>query len=414
LVGGVKYLSDLHVQARYAGKGVSFLVSDSLRPLSRIPDPVIENAVTIYDQRLLEEDRYVYAGLGVSRPTPKGEAASDSIFDLCLLIRCEPHSVRCNVLTKGGYVDGNISCRSTFQTVPAKQLLLPFGHSLVDESYPSSQTMCLVMFCMAYPLFFARFPWCVGSVLQHGYFVVRDSLAIEILADALTPVRDHLQMLGYNMNLPGDAPAWLQTLEDTAPSLWPFVGAGFVRRRSTLLAFDIALACHAVLDFFRAKRLSGESGNQRARQFELNIQASIGTTTWKPPPEIAALRGRKLTVQGSAITDIDAVAAYGKRLLLISCKSLIYDAEYDAGRFSAVRHASDVVSVAVAEWSEKMKRIERLKRGDNFDLSAYDEFIGVVCTPFAPYVSDAASLAFVQPGLRAACSASELIEWLSM
>ena len=267
---------------------------------------------------------------------------------------------------------------------------------------------------MAYPLFFARFPWCVGSVLQHGYFVVRDSLAIEILADALTPVRDHLQMLGYNMNLPGDAPAWLQTLEDTAPSLWPFVRAGFVRRRSTLLAFDIALACHAVLDFFRAKRLSGEAGNQRARQFELNIQASIGTTTWKPPPEIAALRGRKLTIQGSAITDIDAVAAHGKRLLLISCKSLIYDAEYDAGRFSAVRHASDVVSVAVAAWSEKLKRIEKLKRGDNFDLSAYDEFIGVVCTPFAPYVSDAASLAFVQPGLRAACSASELIEWLSM
>jgi hypothetical protein len=179
-----------------------------------------------------------------------------------------------------------------------------------------------------------------------------------------------------------------------------------------LLAFDIASCSQALIDFFRAKRLSGEAGNQRGAQFEKNVQSAINATRWSPPAEIATLRGRTLREQGEAITDVDAIGALDAVLVLVSCKSIIYDPAYDAGEFASVQNAARVVSAAVFDWNAKVQRIREKRIGDNFDFSAYREIVGVVCTPFAPYTDDEAALRFQLPGLRAACSASELVNWM--
>ena len=63
-------------------------------------------------------------------------------------------------------------------------------------------------------------------------------------------------------------------------------------------------------------------------------------------------------------------------------RASIYDAAYDAGRFAAVNNARDTVVKGIAKWDEKLAVLVDKRVGDNYDLSGYDDFVGVVCTPF--------------------------------
>ena len=96
----------------------------------------------------------------------------------------------------------------------------------------------------------------------------------------------------------------------------------------------------------------------------------------------------------------------------MSCKSVVYDLEYDKGSFSVVRNLEETVDRAVIDWENKVVRLAQLRVGDNYDFSGFEEIIGIVCTPFVVYSSSARTLASALPGIRMCCSAEELRLWL--
>lgn len=413
LIAGTKYLSQLHVLSRFAGKGGEFAANSLLTPLEVLPDSVPKDSVEVYDKRVLDESVHLNAALGLAPVKSFPRHTSGVDLPVALLSRCQPYRIRCTVMVEPDrLINANLTARSHFQSIPIERLLQPFGHSLVDDSYPSEIALAQIMFSAMYPLFFSRFPWSVGSALQHGYFVLREHLAISCLEDALEQVSNKLESLGYTENVPKTAEHWLSVLEATTPSLWPFVRGGIVRRWQDIICFDLSMAAQSTLDFFRGRRLSGEVGNQRANKFELGVQGLFQGTAWDPPPRLRQLRCRSLRRSGRAITDLDALGVHQDTLMIVSCKSIIYDAFYDAGRYKAVRNASEVVKVGVSALLRTIADIRSNPIGDNFDFSEFKELFGIVCCPFAPYTTDSAALEFVQPGLRRACSAGELLQWL--
>jgi hypothetical protein len=128
---------------------------------------------------------------------------------------------------------------------------------------------------------------------------------------------------------------------------------------------------------------------------------------------LASLRGRALKRDGKNITDIDAIGLYNDQLLLVSCKSLVYDADYDRGTYRVVANASHTVDTAVKNWMRIADDLRLHPRGDNFGLTKYvGSIVAVVCTPFVVYSSNSDTLDYALPGLRRCIAPVELRCWL--
>ena len=156
----------------------------------------------------------------------------------------------------------------------------------------------------------------------------------------------------------------------------------------------------------------GEIANLRSRQLELDVQAMIESSPWKPSDRYRALRGRSLRVQGQVVTDLDAIGEYNSRLLLVDMKSWRYTDEYDAGGRERYTRGVDLVKASEA-WQIKVGRLRETLVGDNFDFRGR-ELIGVMCTPFPVFTPSGSAAVEVAPGLRSAASVSELADWLTM
>ena len=111
-------------------------------------------------------------------------------------------------------------------------------------------------------------------------------------------------------------------------------------------------------------------------------------------------------------TDIDALGSLGSTLLLVSCKSLIYDADYDKGTYRVIRNAQSTVDEAVEYWRSIASDVRLNPVGDNFDFSRFSTVLAIVCTPFVVYSDADGTLAYVDGNLRSCVSAAELDEWL--
>ncbi|MNJ64612.1 hypothetical protein D3C77_605730 [compost metagenome] len=141
------------------------------------------------------------------------------------------------------------------------------------------------------------------------------------------------------------------------------------------------------------------------------VQEAVDQTRWGNSQH-HGLRQRALRVDGQQLTDIDAIGSYDDTLLIISCKSIPYTREYDQGTHRAIRNAASTVDNGVDFWTNIVSQLTANPIGDNFDFSGYKQIVGVVCTPFAVYTSDAKSLSMTAQDLRWACSLDELIEYL--
>jgi hypothetical protein len=129
---------------------------------------------------------------------------------------------------------------------------------------------------------------------------------------------------------------------------------------------------------------------------------------------LAALRGRSLLRKHSSetFTDIDAIGALSSTLLIVSCKSLIYDGPYDKGDYKTIRNAQSTVDGAVKHWQTIAETIRSEPVGTNFDFSCFTRIVAVVCTPFVIYSDSEETLAYATEGLRFCVSTVELGAWL--
>ena len=296
--------------------------------------------------------------------------------------------------------------------MPLQKVFDPFSDADADPPPYLPRLAAVIQLLMLLPAFLGRFVGAFAGTLQHGYFVLPGRKLEELMSEALADINVNLKERAPRVAWPRDAGAWLRQLNQVQPHTWPLRPGGILRRINQYLLIDITCASNALISGIEIGRSPG-TGNVRAAAFEVQCQQVINDSRWRPDRRLLEVRGRTLQHDGKNLTDIDALGTNGRTLLLVSCKSIIYDGAYDKGEYRVVRNVQATVDEAVQHWSNFIDELRRTPSGDNFDFSAFEEIIGVVCTPFVAYTSHPVSLNFVAPNLRASVSSAELASWLS-
>lgn len=414
-VGRVKLLSQLHMLYRRVGKGAELDASHPVL-MARTSD-AIERAIRVYDERHDRSHEFIGAGLGLVSVDPNFEklvqdgAGKEPIAFLSMACTpCFPASVTYPD-GAGGLCVTTVQVRHMMKELSLARILNPMGEGgSLPEYLPS--IAALIQLLMLVPAISADVPWALSSICQQGYAFVGEQRLREVVDHYLPEVVAQLAPRTPGFAWPSNFDQWHTTLTAVHASVWPLSSGNVMRRFRDNLLIDTTSASHALLHRIELGR-SPLLGNLRAREFELQCQDLIDGTDWSPPAEVKALRGRTLRSGGRALTDIDAIGVKGRSLLIVSCKSVIYDRDYDQGDFRVIRNTQTTVDQAVIEWAMIVAELHRQPRGENFDFSQFDEIVGVVCTPFAPYSSDDRTLAFARPSLRASSSMLELRDWLT-
>lgn len=153
----------------------------------------------------------------------------------------------------------------------------------------------------------------------------------------------------------------------------------------------------------------GEPSNIRAAIFEQLIQQTIDQSPCRPRGYLRNLIGRTVSDELGHITDIDCIAETSEFVLMIDCKSKVRSRAFECGEYLSVRNIRTALEKAADDWTSKVTRIAKT---DVMSKEART-ILGIVCTPFIPFVISEGSRTIVLPGLRHVSSASELDEWLA-
>jgi hypothetical protein len=156
---------------------------------------------------------------------------------------------------------------------------------------------------------------------------------------------------------------------------------------------------HAVVDVFGASdRLLSTLGRPRdgavrpwTTRFEDDVQRVIDDTAWGPKATVESLKGKPLKRRDkSTLTDIDAVAMKGNRLLLVSCKSAPVTLEIARGSFAETRNARDRAHAYLDEWEGKVQEVRNDPALLGIALPPGTKIDGCVVFPSVPYFTEPA------------------------
>ncbi|MCA3081622.1 MAG: hypothetical protein ING69_03080 [Rhodocyclaceae bacterium] len=415
-VGRLKLLSNLHSLYRRLGKGG---VLDASTPTLIVEtSETIERAIQIYDSRHDTATEFIGAGLGMAAIDPdidliarKSAGAEPEAF----LTSRSSSGFTCPITypnESGGRSTGTASIRHAPMMLNLSKILSPLGkEGGVPDYLPKIASLCQLLLLV--PSICAQVPWALSSIVQQGYVFIGKQRLRNIVDHYLHEVVDQLAPRTLGFAWPKNFDDWHEAISGVVASTWPIASGNILRPFHDNLLIDVTCASQALLHRLELTR-SPLIGNIRAQAFELDCQQMINGTPWKPSQGIQDLRGRQLRRNGKIITDIDSIAEKNGALLVVSCKSIIYDRDYDQGVFKSVNNTQHTIDAAVAHWLGIVDDLKLNPIGDNFDFSQFDEVIGVVCTPFVGYSSDERTLAFARPNLRICASILELRDWLAV
>ena len=134
-------------------------------------------------------------------------------------------------------------------------------------------------------------------------------------------------------------------------------------------------------------------GNVRpwTERFEDDVQAVIDNSPWRPEKRVRGLKGKKIRrLDGTELTDIDAVAIRGKQLLLVSCKSFAVTREVVQGSFRVTPTSLDRSHKALTKWTAVVDVIRHDPGLLGFSLPSDIAFDGCIVFPVVPYYTEPA------------------------
>lgn len=413
-IGRVKLLSQLHILYRRVGKGAAL---DASRPvLVADNSDAIERAIQIYDLRHDRSHEFIGAGLGLVSVDPHFSQFVDETDGgapvALLTIGCTPSFPAPVTFPDGagGLTVTTVQVRHVTKKLSLARILRPLGDEGGIPDYLSDISALLQLLTLI-PAICVHVPWALSSITQQGYVFVGEDRLRDIVNRHLPEVVGQMAPRTPGFTWPTDFVEWREALLAVTASVWPLSSGNVLRRFRDNILIDTTAASQALLHRLELAR-APLIGNLRAREFELQCQDLIDGTSWAPPLEVKALRGRPLRRGGRMLTDIDAIGVRERTLLVVSCKSIIYDRDYDQGVFRVVRNTQATIDDAVVAWEGVASELRERPTGENFDFAQFDEILGVVCTPFPAYSNDDRTLAFVKPNLRVNSPMLELRDWL--
>lgn len=390
---------------------------------SRVSDPILENAVRIYDQRHDSHGR-TFHGAALNQAGLAHVDAADNVVGanvnfaqaywglLSDEIAVSPQEFLKEHPQAAAYgSEGKVLIRFRPSTLNlAKIFELHRTPALEKHAIEPNASLCLLVLLIA-GRWLQRSRYSILRVMELGYFIMPfnewNMLGEKVYDAVCDEVRQHLPQF--------QAPESFEAFNSSSLSflgeVWPAAHGAPARKTNDYMCIDMWAASMGFLAWFNIPKTQGKVANERAVKFEDVVQQTIDRTRWADN-EIREMRQRTLKVGGQAVTDIDAIGSFEGTLLLVSCKSIPYSREYDQGVHSVIRNAASTVNSGVSTWVTIVNRLSENPSGDNFDFNNYERIVGVVCTPFAVYTSDEQSLSTSLGALRWACSLDELIAFI--
>jgi len=417
------FLSQLHRDYRWAGKGATFEFRRGRIP-ERLPDEALRASVHLYDERA-ELGGGGRMGTEVFQPS---RAAVDlqqvlrTLDDdpLTMIFRLMP--VRPIFEVPVPMIDADITADEVpMALVRARYMLIPVPlenlATLVAAAPPGKPIFDKLAAALLF-MMFASTAHVVEhragfkSIFQTGYLLFSEAAFRRRLADAFAVTPEPIKQILDAAGIASDTEIF-DLLGTMTGAPWPLQPGPVLYRDGDALAIDLVGASSRLSEAVVYPQETGPIANTRSGHFELRVQAAVDGSRYAAPENLRAMRGRNLRLRGRDVTDIDAIAKLNDdTLLLISCKSIIYTPEYDAGQYRAVRNAASTVRDATRDWAEDIATLRTNPVGDNYDMSGWN-LLGVVCTPSVVWVELGPCTEFVVPKLRAAVSLAELQAWLA-
>lgn len=390
---------------RRAAKGTPYRVSPHHWPVA-VPCPEIEEAVAIYDRRMIENrfGYYARAGVPLSNPSPSWAFTPSSVLAVGDLREWQW------LPTVMGPLSGNHEAVEVYGRHVPYFLEMPDLHGLALEADLVSDSQLLVA-TLATLRSLAEFSvysdslW--ANVTRYGYHVLPESAFVHILRQSWTSVLDAIDRRWLRGAADLEPDALLERLTEHQGNDHPLTPGPLVRREGTRVLVDVRAATILLSQLVGAVPRGGAGANVRAAAFERAVQDVIDRSPWRPSVPVRQLVGRELRRSGQSLTDIDAIATKDEVLLLVDCGSFPYTADYDIGDHAAVRNRAEQVTEKVEKWQRIVEDLRASPTGDNFDLRSW-KLSGVVVTPFPVYVPSGPATRDVYEGLPAASAVAEL------
>lgn len=407
LVCRTRGVFNVHRLIRTTGKGCYLTFDTQGYPMAECPD-ALERSMRYFDDRMAQSEQLL-SRAGTSLPmTP---AWTDSAQALLACFRMDPQVAELPVVRAERPT--TVRVRALFKPeLFSAQSLMAFNARFPGRWWqPDAMPLTLFLALCGHLLF--ELPNAAFSLAQLGYLSTSASVIRSVWSDhwdEAVALTEGILAARVTIGSPDELFAALRGLQGCT---WPLVPPTPVRGTDAVMALDINNATSRLATAFEFPVDTGATANVRATHFEEEVQRVIDASPWAPPDALRSLRGRALRRDGAAITDLDAVGARDGVLLLVSAKSRLYTALYDTGEHVQVRNAATTVEQAVGRWREVVAYLDAHRRGDNYDFSAADHMIGVVCTPQVVWVPLGEATEEAAPGLRAASSAEELERWLA-
>ncbi|WP_367372166.1 hypothetical protein [Pseudomonas lini] len=388
----------------------------------RVPNPVLESAVRIYDQRH-DYLRRTYQGVAM---TQTGLAHDD------VAVAGIEANVNITQALWGMHDERAFSPQRFLEGHPHaaiygtnRQIMLRFGPANLDlarlfELYrlpamvgvgiENNASLCLLLLFLGGRWLYKR-RYSFLRVMELGYFIMESKEWDEFGEKEYSTVCDEISEHLPQFQAPESYAAFSASCLSFKGEAWPLAHGDIIRITDNYVCIDMWAASTGFLSWFQFPKTQGQIANERATKFEDVVQEVIDRSYWADSAT-RVLRQRTLCVDGQAMTDIDAIGSYDGTLLVVSCKSIPYTREYDRGVHNVIRNAASTVDKGVDYWASIVSQLEARREGDNFNLTGYKQIVGVVCTPFAVYTSHTKSLSASVGELRWACSLDELSNFL--
>ncbi|SPO55776.1 conserved protein of unknown function [Pseudomonas sp. JV551A1] len=443
----INIIYDLHVGFRLASKGCdyAFPTAPSRSPSTgslmgalthkpmaspvptvlpqRVENAQVASAVQIYDQRH-DSHRRTFLGAVMNQSGLAHDGSATSEDDSGLDVSCAYWGLLSEevLISPKPFLEGHAHAAHYGDD---GKIMARFGPSTLDlhrifELYrlpamaavgvDTHASLCLIVLMLG-----GRWLQCsrysVLRAMELGYFITKlehwSAFGDEEYASVCTEIRAALPQFAP----PEDFSAFRKSCEAFKGEVWPTAHGAPAKATNDYMCIDMWAASMGFLAWLQFPKVQGNVANTRATKFEDVVQDAIDGTRWGHSQH-RSMRQRTLRIQGQNLTDIDAIGSYKDTLLIVSCKSIPYTREYDQGTHKAIRNAASTVDQGVDFWSDIVNRLTANPTGDNFDFSGYKHIIGVLCTPFAVYTSDAKALSMTVDELRWASSLDELISFL--
>ena len=420
LIGYCTLVADLHASYRRCGKGAALILDASqlIGPGQRPTDcdPETAAAIDLYDRRLETSGTEAFFGADVVREAPASFAESPG-EQLRLFARV-PNEELTDVHVGTGTA-------WSFRYVPRGLIIDDLEALLADHRVEATPVWAQEITDTLSIIALGGVVTDVNlepesalvnlqTVTRTGYVVIHGDVIRGTWAEPYRTAITRLQhrFPSWSRHLDTDVSALLERVMAMPSAVWPLKGKALAFSATPgCIGIDLAGASSRFLSGLRFPAGDGAVAKARADMFERRVQARINASTWCPPGELAALRGKHLRWRGAQIGEIDALAVNGDDCVVVSCKSKLYTDGHETGDHKAVREAAERVTRAISELDHFVERLRATPHGDNYDFRGI-RMHGVVVTPHLFFIRPPDVDRLTLPGLRTYSTLAELQQWL--